>query len=286
VTKPTRHLFLDLETIPDKDLPEAPPAEDGRVLIPSVPHHEIVVVGCLLFENYVPRAIGVSGEGKSERDTLVELFAWVEKTTPTIVTWNGRGFDMPCLAARAFKHGVPMRWYYGTKDVRYRYSTSGHMDVMDYVTDFGGTKSSKLDVYAKLCGFPGKMGTDGSKVAEMVALGEIESVRAYCLTDVAQLAAIFLRLQLVRGEIPMGHYRTYCKLFYEFLAKQPRLEELVSKIDRGSFMLDGVGEPGSEEKEGLAALLDASGASIVAPGVVLESVNAPDVMAMVVPRAG
>lgn len=239
-----KHLFLDLETIPDPDLPQPVFKEGEKEVMPSVPHHKIVVVGCLLLDNHVPTAIGVCGEGrggkpdKGEKATLEELFAWLVRMAPiTIVTWNGRGFDMPCLAARAFKHGIPMGWYYQGKDVRYRYSTNGHMDVMDYLADFGGTKSSKLDVYAKLCGFPGKMGTDGSKVAEMIALGFIEEVRAYCLTDVAQLAAIFLRTQLVRGEITLEHYRIFGRLLLRFFRKQPRLDELNSKIDHKSFLM-------------------------------------------------
>ena len=66
---------------------------------------------------------------------------------------------MPVIAARCLRHGIPLKHYYRSRDVRYRFSAEGHLDLMDYVADFGAAKPSKLDVIAKLCGMPGKVGT-------------------------------------------------------------------------------------------------------------------------------
>ena len=58
-----------------------------------------------------------------------------------------------------------MPWWFSDRNTRYRYSTDGHFDLMDFLADFGAAKNARLDVYAKLVGFPGKVGVDGSQVA-------------------------------------------------------------------------------------------------------------------------
>ena len=108
---------------------------------------------------------------------------------------------MPVITSRALKHGVPMPWWFSDRNTRYRYSTEGHFDLMDFLADFGAAKNARLDVYAKLVGFPGKVGVDGSQVLPMVHAGRLDEVNAYCLCDVAQTAAIFLRVELLRGSI-------------------------------------------------------------------------------------
>jgi predicted PolB exonuclease-like 3'-5' exonuclease len=79
--------------------------------------------------------------------------------------------------------------YYVGRDARYRFSTEGHFDLMDFLVEHRATRGYSLNLAAKLIGMPGKMDTKGSDVAEMVAAGRIEEVISYCLSDVAQTAA-------------------------------------------------------------------------------------------------
>ena len=51
---------------------------------------------------------------------------------------------------------------------------------MDLLAKHNGRANAPLDELAKLCGFPGKLGMDGSKVWEAWSQG----ARAYCETDV------------------------------------------------------------------------------------------------------
>ena len=57
---------------------------------------------------------------------------------------------------------------------------------MDLLALYHPRASAPLDALAKLCGFPGKLGMDGSKVWQAFQDGEIVSIRNYCETDVAQ----------------------------------------------------------------------------------------------------
>jgi hypothetical protein len=75
-----------------------------------------------------------------------------------LVTWNGRGFDLPVINLRSLMHGVPCKWYYDNRDVRYRYSAEGHLDLMDFLGDYGAARNMKLGDVARLVGLPGKTG--------------------------------------------------------------------------------------------------------------------------------
>jgi predicted PolB exonuclease-like 3'-5' exonuclease len=200
------YLVLDIETILD---PELPISESSNVeRLPAPPHHQIVAIGVLWFDsNYSVLRIGIIGEGKSEAEALLDFTRFSDERQPHLVTYNGRGFDLPVLASRCLRHGIPFRYYYQSRDVRYRFSPDGHLDLMDYIADFGAARSARLDVIAKLCGMPGKVGVDGKDVGPMVHAGQIEQVRNYCLCDVVQTAGVFLRLQLVRGELTLAGYK-------------------------------------------------------------------------------
>jgi 3'-5' exonuclease len=228
------HLVLDIETIPDPELPRL----DDSDKVPPPPMNRIVTLGCMLLEDHVPRKLGCVGEHKPEGQMLQDFAAWLDKTKPHIVTWNGRGFDMPVITSRALKHGISMPWWFSDRNTRYRYTPEGHFDLMDFLTDFGASKSSRLDVYSKLIGFPGKVGVDGSQVAPMVHAGRLEEVNAYCLCDVAQTSAIFLRVELLRGAIDRATYVEKARTLLAFLDGEPRVVDVATKIDRARFLLE------------------------------------------------
>jgi len=230
----TAHLVLDIETIPDPELPRL----DDSDKVPAPPFNQIVTLGCLLLEDYVPRKLGVVGEGKTEREILVDFATWLDRSRPCIVTWNGRGFDMPVITSRALKHGVSMPWWYSDRSTRYRYSTDGHLDLMDFLADYGAAKNSRLDIYAKLVGFPGKVGVDGSQVAPMVHAGKLDEVNAYCLCDVAQTAALFLRVQLLRGVLDRPRFGELSRTLLAFFDADPRLAPVTASIDRARYTLE------------------------------------------------
>ena len=231
---PSQHLVLDIETIPDPELPRA----DDSDKVPAPPFNQVVTVGCLLLEDLVPKKLGVVGEGRPERDMLTDLAAWLDRTRPCVVTWNGRGFDMPVITSRALKHGVPMPWWFADRNTRYRFTADGHFDLMDFLADFGAAKSGRLDVYAKLVGFPGKVGVDGSQVAPLVHQGRLQEVNDYCLCDVVQTAALLLRVQLLRGAFDRTRYQEKARALLSFVDQEPRVSAVATLIDRPRFLLE------------------------------------------------
>ena len=66
--------------------------------------------------------------------------------TATLVSFNGRSFDIPVLEFCALHYGIaaPKHWKAGQQGNRYRYGTS-HIDLLDVLGNYGGaTKGFSL----------------------------------------------------------------------------------------------------------------------------------------------
>ena len=70
---------------------------------------------------------------------------------------------------------------------------------------------------AQLCGFPGKLGMDGSQVWGAYQRGELQNIRDYCETDVMNTYLVFLRFQLMRGSLSKVVYAAEAAVAREFL---------------------------------------------------------------------
>ena len=230
--RPARsYLVLDIETSPDPVLYE-PPAEPGapRPFPPLYAHQPIVVGVMWLGPDYRLRRMGVIGEASGEAATLEEFSRFVEEHRPALVTYNGRAFDLPVLALRSLRHGVPMAWYY-QGNLHDRASQAGHVDLCDVLADYGAAKAMRLDAMARLIGLPGKIGCDGSQVESLYRAGEIEAIRSYCLMDVAQTALLFLRLRLLEGALTPDEHGAILADLMDHLRREPRLAKLVAALD-------------------------------------------------------
>ena len=176
-----------------------------------------------------------------ESRVLQEFAEFIGERHPTMVTFNGRRFDLPVLANRMLKHGVPFPAYYagrsGGPDYRYRYSDDGHLDLADVLTDFGASRMPSLDALAQLVGMPGKMGVDGSKVQSMHEHGRHAEIREYCLHDVVQTTFVFLRTELLRGRMTREDYRVRAAALWDALAEDRRAVPVLERAERARALL-------------------------------------------------
>ncbi len=125
-------LVFDIETILDPELTDPSLPEPEK--LPSSPHHQVVAIGALLLgPDYCVKKLAIIEEGKSEQEILRGLAKIVNGSPPLFVSFNGRGFDFPVIASRCFKHAIPIPKYYNVRDMRYRFSDTGHFDLMDYL---------------------------------------------------------------------------------------------------------------------------------------------------------
>jgi len=246
MTQPPR-LMSDIESKPDLLVPFAPKDEKE---FPPLACHEIVTFGALPIDfsrqdsaigrfTLFGRPQGPADAPVPERAILEPLVAFVEEHRPQLVTWNGHRFDAPLMTMRALKHGLSMPYWFNSRTTRYRYAVDGHLDVKDYLSNFGSSQVGSLDHVARLVGFPGKVGIDGSMVKDMIASGRYADVDRYCLCDVAQTAAIYLRTMLLRGLLGLEDYRRHARDLLSRVDETPGPDLLSPLVRRSDFLLEG-----------------------------------------------
>ena len=189
--------------------------------------HRVVAIACALREGKTFRCWPLGSEEASEAELIGRFFEGIEKYTPQLVSWNGGGFDLPVLQYRSMIHGVsaPRYWELGDEDKDFRYNNyigryhMRHTDLMDVLSLYQNRSQAPLDDMARLLGFPGKLGMDGSKVWEAYQGGGIASIRNYCATDSANTYLLFQRFQLIRGQCDEKQYRRELQLVRETLTR-------------------------------------------------------------------
>jgi predicted PolB exonuclease-like 3'-5' exonuclease len=85
---------------------------------------------------------------------------------------------------------------------------------------------------AKLCGFPGKLGMDGSAVYPAYLDGKLDDIRRYCETDVMNTYLLYCGFQKMRGGLLEQEYAQEIALVKETLGNlataEPHWQEYLS----------------------------------------------------------
>lgn len=202
----------------------------------------VVVISCVLRVGKDFRVWSLAEPAQGEAEIIQRFFDGVEKFTPQLVSWNGGGFDLPVLHYRGLIHGVvaPRYWDLGdgdhadSREFKWnnyisRYHTR-HLDLMDLLAMYQVRASAPLDELAKLMGFAGKLGMDGSKVWGAWQAGRIAEIRNYCETDALNTYLVSARFRLMRGEVSRAEYDSELALVREALGRlgRPHWDEFLA----------------------------------------------------------
>ena len=180
--------------------------------------HRVVAISVVLATRDKLNVWSLGEAASGEAELIQRFFEGIEKYTPVLVSWNGRGFDLPVLHYRALLHGVqsPRYWETGDDDQAFRWNNylsryhKRHTDLMDILAGYEYRSFAPLTEIASMLGFPGKMGMDGSKVWDCYQEGGIEAIRNYCETDVLNTYLVYLRYELIRGRYSDVEYDREC----------------------------------------------------------------------------
>lgn len=193
-----------------------------------LPHHlqKVAVISCVFRDHDGFRVKSIGRPEDSEASVIHSFFKIIEKYKPQLVSWNGSGFDLPVLHYRALINAVSAHkyWDLGEDDRDFRYNNylgryhTRHIDLMDLLAKYSGRANAPLNEIAQLCGFPGKLGMDGSQVWPAWQAGKNNEVRRYCETDAVNTYLVFCRFQLMRGLLNSESFATEMKLVRETLA--------------------------------------------------------------------
>jgi hypothetical protein len=142
---------------------------------------------------------------------MVENFwrGWEKYRRPSLVSFNGRSFDVPLLELAAFRYGLSLPTWFNLggksyEQPRNRYNTTAHVDLCELLTNFGSTRfTGGLNLAANLLGKPGKMDVEGDMVQDMYDAGRLAEINDYCRCDVLDTYFVFLRTRVLTGQLSL-----------------------------------------------------------------------------------
>lgn len=132
----------------------------------------------------------------ADEGELLAAFWDVAKHYDQIVTFNGRGFDVPFVYLRSAQLQVPIskkNW------LGYRFATEPHCDLAEQFTFYnvsgrdGAARRFNLDFYCKAFGIrsPKSEGVSGMDVARLRDEGKFREIAEYCLRDVQATVQLY-----------------------------------------------------------------------------------------------
>jgi len=186
-------------------------AENGKDFIPYTYQLPISLVIAKLSRDFQLLDLVALDEKESRPHELVRLFwdGWRKYNRPTLITFNGRGFDLPLLELCAFRYGVSIPDWFAEDarnydQPRYRYNMAAHFDLHEWLTNNGASRfHGGLSLAANLIGKPGKMEVAGHMVQDLWDSGKATEIHDYCRGDVLDTYFIFLRSRVLAGDIDL-----------------------------------------------------------------------------------
>ena len=187
--------------------------------------HKIVSISVAVRNKTTFKLWSLGEESSNEKELLERFFLGIKKYEPTLVSWNGNGFDLPVIHYRSLIHEVSssLYWEVGFDRKEFRFNNyqsryhNRHLDLMDILSGYNPGAYVRLDQIASMCGFPGKMGLSGGDVSEKYSKGQISDIRDYCETDVLNTWLVYLKFELMRGNLHRLEYEKEINITLEFL---------------------------------------------------------------------
>ena len=241
--------IFDCETIPDIDLilqtfetnkedeleiikeAQEQYAQEKNTTFLPLPYHKVVTLSAVIadeFGRFIK--VGDFGEGEDKEESIIRhFFRFIEEKNPKLVSFNGRGFDMPMLLIRAMKYNLSFpAWFDQNNPIlnktkwenyRQRFAEGFHLDLLDSMGSFGAVRNLKLDTLCTMAGIPGKYDVSGDQVLDLYYAGKLDLNKEYCQSDVLNTYWLYLKYELLRGDLALPDYYNFLQTMQEKLPK-------------------------------------------------------------------
>jgi predicted PolB exonuclease-like 3'-5' exonuclease len=214
-------LVFDIETVPAVDLRKVPPTI-AQTVASHAERNEWDQSKVMSLSPYFGQVVSVAvGNGEQDpRTQEVTVFvvppeghdtkglpSWIRPVSEKellrafwilaghascVVSYNGRGFDIPFLAGRSLILDVPVR----VDLLSNRYSLRPHLDLFHALNPSGPRGPASLDVVCWALGLTSPKETmDGSMVATAYAKGDLASIALYNAGDVRATTGVYQRVR-------------------------------------------------------------------------------------------
>jgi 3'-5' exonuclease len=258
-----KYLIFDIETVGDGDLIRKVryPDEDltpreaisryrkqlleetGKDVLPLTFVLPVSVAIAKVASDYRLLELTVLDSPQFRPQEIVRRFwqGWQHYQRPTLVTFNGRGYDVPVLEVAAFRFGISIpAWL-----------------------NFGSFRmNGGLNLLAHLIDKPGKAGIDGSQVQDLYHEGHVDRINDYCRCDVLDTYFVFLRSRVLLGKLTPQEEQTLTEIARDLLSEQaenhPAYEHYLAtwdlRLQQRTDVMQAIGvEPAEETDAALAA---------------------------------
>ncbi len=166
-------------------------------------------------------------EEMPEEAPLIERFLYIlGKRCPQLVGYNSAASDIQVLIQRGMINEVAAEKFCERPDKPWegndyfkRWDNEDHLDMLKLFSGSSGM-TPRLDEFAKLCGFPGKIDVKGDQVTDLWLDGNITKIVEYNQVDVLNTYLLWLRLVLFCGKINEEDYIEEQTAFRSFLESE------------------------------------------------------------------
>lgn len=212
---------------------------NGTTFLP-VCFHKIVCISAVIADDFGKFKRVSTMKGEDEKSRIAQFITFLNSHNPRLISFNGRGFDLPLIMARAMRYNLSAHSYFEVENkelnkskwenYRYRYNERFHCDLLDQISDFGAIRGLKLDEICKSVGLPGKFDTKGDEVSTLFYSDSLDLIEQYCESDVLNTYWLFLKFELLKGNLVINDYCNYLSVMNEFIKSDDKnYKEVFSK---------------------------------------------------------
>lgn len=198
----------------------------GNSFLP-VMFHKVVSISAVVTEKNGEFLRVSSMQGKDEKEKIEKFLHFINTYNPRLVSFNGRAFDLPMLMIRAMLYNLTAQAYFEVdnkilqknkwENYRSRYDGKFHLDLLDHISDFRAVSGLSLDQLCKVLELPGKFDVHGDEVVELYHQQEYNKIDEYCESDTLNTYWLFLKYELLKGNISPEQYYKNLKTMRTFL---------------------------------------------------------------------
>lgn len=164
-------------------------------------------------------------ENVVEAELIERFLSAVGKHRPQLVGYNSAESDMQVLIQRGMINEVaagdfcrrPQDKWDKTNDYFARWDNECHVDLLKF---FSYKEAPRLDEFAKVCGFPGKIDVKGDQVTDLWLDRNVTKIVEYNQIDTLNTYLVWLRFVYFSGLIKEEDYHLEQEHFREFLESE------------------------------------------------------------------
>lgn len=195
-----KSVFRDGETVPEYSLNSLPklPVESDDVDEVALIDRFLYIVG-----DRCPQLVGYNSS-ESDIQVLIQRGIINEISAPAFCKRPNKPWEGPD--------------YFDSRN------SDAHFDILTKFSNRGGM-SPRLDEFAKLCGFPGKIDVKGDQVTDLWLARDLTKIVEYNQIDTLNTYLVWLRVVYFAGQISEEDYVAEQDYFREFLENETRKPE-------------------------------------------------------------